>query len=154
MLIGKQLFGYKCEEVDHFRLEQNRQREQQLAELDQRLAECRSNITELLSRTEKMIIELDTYHNRDRSIANRVWEQVRVLEEVRHQTGLQIKEAVNLTEGKVERLQQFYDLLDRTRFKIGDLSTELAEAGRFGSPDQINSQLKNVIRERGTQVEV
>ena len=154
MPISKQLFGYNRSDVDQYRENHAREEEGQLAELDGQVQACRSQIKGLLSQIERMIMDLDRYNDQDRSIANRVWEQVRVLEEVRHQTGLQIKEAVNLTADKLERLEAFYRLLDQIRFKIGGLSSELAEAGRFGSPTQEHPQKANQIQERGTQIEV
>jgi len=154
MPIGKQLFGYKRIEVDQYLQNRVDEEQTQLDEMDSRLDACRSHIQSMLSQIDRMIIDLDTYNNRDRSIANRVWDQVRVLEEVRHEVGLQINEAVELTGDKVERLQDFYNLLDRIRFQIGGLSNQLAEAGRFGSPTRAHPQDTDHVEERGRQIEV
>lgn len=154
MPIGKRFIGYSCAAVDQYREDMLKEREQQLTELEERLGECRTKIDGLLSQNERMITELDEYNDQDRSIANRVWEQVRTLEEVRHQNGLQIKAAVDLTRDKLERLDEFYKLLDTIRYKINGLSSELAEAGRFGSASQGIPQTADQAQERGEHLEV
>ncbi len=154
MPIGKQLFGYKRAAVDQYRENTAHERKEQLADIDQRIAECRAQIKGLLSQNERMIMELDGYNSQDRSIANRVWEQVKTLEEVRHKTGLQIQEALNLTGDKLERLNEFYQLLDTIRAKIDGLSGELSQAGRFGSTAQESSQTADHSSERGKEIEV
>lgn len=154
MPIGKQLFGYKRAVVDQYRENTAHERKEQLADIDQRIAECRAQIKGLLSQNERMIIELDGYNSQDRSIANRVWEQVKTLEEVRHQTGLQIREALNLTGDKLERLNEFYQLLDTIRAKIDGLSGEIAGAGPFGSTPQEPDQAADHSPERGKGIEV
>lgn len=154
MQLGKQLFGYRRSEVDQYLQTKADEEQEQLAELDERINECRSHIRNLLTQMDRMMIDLDTYSNHDRAIANRVWEQVRVLEEVRHEVGLQIKEAVELTGDKVERLHDFYNLLDRIRSQIGGLSCQLAEAGRFGSSTRDYPRDTSYVEEGGRQIEV
>lgn len=152
MSLGKQLFGYKRSEVDQYLQTKANEEQEQLAELDERLNECRFNIQSMLTQIDRMMLDLDTYSSHDRAIADRVWDQVKALEEVRHVVGLQIKATVELTGDKVERLQDFYNLLDRIRSQIGGLSCQLAEAGRFGSPTRDYPRDTSQVGERGRQI--